>query len=537
MSRSRLALVALEDRTVPANLIWTGDVDDRWGTNTLGNTNWAFDLLPHNGDSLVFPASSQHHSNTNNLNGLVINNITLQFSQAIIGGNAITLTGNLLDSSQNPGSFNELTMPITLSAGVHTVTISSSPGSTPNSDGFGRLSESGGSASLIKEGAGTLVFRSSNSYTGVTTVNAGDLILFNNSGVSIPGDLVINNAFVTELLAGGLIADTSAVTINSGGTLTLEGHFDRVGSLHVASGGILDLTGSDQGLLHANSVLLDSGSELSMQVGRPGFVPPDAIVSFGPVHLGGTLGLNVGSADPVGTRFTLIDNDGSDPVTGTFDGLPQGAIMDINGHLYTIDYAGDTGNDVVLTRRANVIVTNTRINDGSAQRSRLTSLTVTFSDPVTFSITPATAFTLVRNSDGAVETFNATATVMNGVTVVTLDNFSGNATQFGSLADGRYTLTALASQISFFGEPLDGNGNGTAGDNFTFNDTQGLFRFFGDINGDRHVDIADFGLFSSTFNLSTGQTGFIAAFDFNNDGHIDIADFGQFSIRLFTLLP
>jgi hypothetical protein len=37
--------------------------------------------------------------------------------------------------------------------------------------------------------------------------------------------------------------------------------------------------------------------------------------------------------------------------------------------------------------------------------------------------------------------------------------------------------------------------------------------------------------------LSTGQTGFLAAFDFDGDEVIDIADFGQFSIRFFTVLP
>ena len=72
---------------------------------------------------------------------------------------------------------------------------------------------------------------------------------------------------------------------------------------------------------------------------------------------------------------------------------------------------------------------------------------------------------------------------------------------------------------------------------YHFGDAQGLFRFYGDANGDRHVDIADFALFSGTFNLSTGQTGFLDYFDFNGDGHIDIADFGQFSIRFFTPLP
>src|SRR5439155_19821966 len=137
-----------------------------------------------------------------------------------------------------------------------------------------------------------------------------------------------------------------------------------------------------------------------------------------------------------------------------------------------------------------------------------------------------------RTGGGAVS-FTATTSIQYGGTVVTLSNFMGPATEFGSLRDGRYTLTAIASQISAGGQALDGDANGTPGGDFVFGDAQGLFRFYGDANGDRHVDIADFGFFSSTFNLSTGQTGFLAYFDFNNDGHIDIADFGQFSIRFF----
>jgi len=158
---------------------------------------------------------------------------------------------------------------------------------------------------------------------------------------------------------------------------------------------------------------------------------------------------------------------------------------------------------------------------------------VRFNAQVSFAGAVNAAFTLTRNGGGTVA-LTATASVVNGVTVVTLNGFTGGETEFGSLKDGRFTLTALAAQINVGAATLDGDNDGSAGGNFVFGDAQGLFRFFGDVNGDRHVDIADFGLFSaSIFNPANFNT----AFDFNNDGVIDISDFGQFSLRFFTPLP
>lgn len=176
---------------------------------------------------------------------------------------------------------------------------------------------------------------------------------------------------------------------------------------------------------------------------------------------------------------------------------------------------------------------STQVNDGSAQRSRVTSLTVSFDSRVTFAGPVADAFTLVRTKGGAVS-FVAVADVVNGVTIVTLSNFNGIDSQAGSLADGRYTLTAVSTKISGPGGQLDGDNNGLPGGNYTFGDAQGLFRFFGDINGDRRVDIADFGLFSLSY-LNSGN--YVAAFDVNGDGRIDIADFGAFSVRYLANLP
>jgi hypothetical protein len=155
---------------------------------------------------------------------------------------------------------------------------------------------------------------------------------------------------------------------------------------------------------------------------------------------------------------------------------------------------------------------------------------VEFAGPV------AGAFTLTRNG-GKPVSFKATANVVNGVTAVTLWDFTGASTQFGSLADGRYTLTALANQIHVGGVLLDGDGDGQPGGNYIFGDAQGLFRMYGDFNGDRQVDGFDFGAFSSTFNLFSSHPNFLAAFDINGDGQVDGFDFGHFSSRFNTVLP
>src|SRR5262249_14763876 len=67
----------------------------------------------------------------------------------------------------------------------------------------------------------------------------------------------------------------------------------------------------------------------------------------GTVSLGGaTLSVTFINGFSEGGTFTLIDNDGTDPVTGQF---AQGTAFSANGVDYRINYAGGDGNDVVLT--------------------------------------------------------------------------------------------------------------------------------------------------------------------------------------------
>ena len=97
-----------------------------------------------------------------------------------------------------------------------------------------------------------------------------------------------------------------------------------------------------------------------------------------------------------------------------------------------------------------------QVNDGTAQRSEVRSITVTFSGPVTFAggnANAAAAFQLNHVQTGSnVALSAAVATDAQGRTVVTL-TFSGGGDRPGhapcnggvpSLADGRYQLTIFA---------------------------------------------------------------------------------------------
>jgi hypothetical protein len=164
------------------------------------------------------------------------------------------------------------------------------------------------------------------------------------------------------------------------------------------------------------------------------------------------------------------------------------------------------------------------VNDGSAQRSMVTSLTVTFSAVV--HLDPG-AFELVRQEGGAIQLTVAQA-VMDGHSVDTL-TFVGAAIIGGSLADGHYTLTIHGGLVhDQFGNALDGAGTGEAASDRV--DT--FFRLFGDADGDDHVGWDDLSSFVSTFGKHAGDPGYLWYFDYDSDGRVDGSDLVQLLRRL-----
>ena len=163
------------------------------------------------------------------------------------------------------------------------------------------------------------------------------------------------------------------------------------------------------------------------------------------------------------------------------------------------------------------------VNDGSAQRSMVSSLTITFDRVVTFD--PG-AFGLQRD-DGTEINFNVAASDVDGRTIAVL-TFTGSGNIGGSLADGNYTLTIRGDRIrDLVGRELDadrdGNGGGDRVDEF--------FRLFGDSDGDSDVDRLDRDFFRSAFKKSVGEEGYLWYLDFDADGDVDGRDNGQFNRR------
>src|SRR5207244_3789768 len=77
----------------------------------------------------------------------------------------------------------------------------------------------------------------------------------------------------------------------------------------------------------------------------------DQLNVHGSVALSGlTLNASLDFASAVSNQFVIINNDGAEPVIGTFKGLAQDAKLNIGGELFQISYTGGNGNDVVLTR-------------------------------------------------------------------------------------------------------------------------------------------------------------------------------------------
>jgi type 1 fimbria pilin len=163
------------------------------------------------------------------------------------------------------------------------------------------------------------------------------------------------------------------------------------------------------------------------------------------------------------------------------------------------------------------------LNDGSARRSMVNRVTVTFGGAA--ALDPGAIE--LRRQDGSLVGAQVSISLVNGRTVAVL-TFAGADFVGGSLADGSYTLAVRADRVhDRWGRELDGDGDGSAGGDAL----AGFHRRFGDADGDGDVDHADLNRMLATFGRTGGDADYLWFLDYNGDGAVGGPDMAQFNHR------
>ncbi|HSE22390.1 MAG TPA: Calx-beta domain-containing protein [Pyrinomonadaceae bacterium] len=314
-------------------LTWTG----AHPPTTLSSAgNWSGNVAPVAGDDLFFPADAKRRSIRNNFpNQTSFNSFSFSGSNYNLRKNSVSLAAGI--NTSNASGSNTLSLPIQISADQ--TFNSANSGTTLTFNGPLNLNSNlltvagagntrfvaavSGAGGITKNGSGTLTLSANNSYSGSTNVVAGTLVV---SG-SQPN---------------------SSVAL-SGGTLSGNG---RVGAINATGGVIEPGTSAATGILNTGNVVLDPSTSLVIDLNSTTAGSGYRQLNVnGSLNLGGSvLDASANFQSPIGTTFTIVNNDGNDVVVGTFAGLAEGANLTLGGLAFTISYQGGTGNDVVLTR-------------------------------------------------------------------------------------------------------------------------------------------------------------------------------------------
>jgi len=350
---------------------------------------------------------------------------------------------------------------------------------------------SGGNITLIASSMrldGPVTADSSHRVTLLPSI-AGMAIDLGTPGETFAGPLSLSGAELNQISAGsieignatsGAIHITAAISrtspshfiLSSGGNITFNpGSFSTGGgnlTLIPGSTGSVQPASSGKDVRTSSHATLAFGLNADLAFAINGPAVDSQYQQFkldGQVSLTGVDLVITGSHAPLpGQAFTIIDNDGTDPVVGTFNSLPEGAVVNVNGVPRQITYVGGNGNDVVL-------------NDLPLQVVSIAPTPTGFIAQFNHPFDPSTLN--LYDEDGAlgaadVKLLDAFAAEVRGSLLIDLNNRSITFLKSGGVLDaGNYTVQfmsgANAFKLAAGGGPLDGNVDGTPGGNFTGN--------------------------------------------------------------------
>lgn len=390
---------------------WRGGAGANWSEAT----NWSPGGAPENGDFLVIGRQAPASTVTNNIANLSLARLTLDDRNYVVQGDPLNVAaivvsdGGLVD--HNSITLNLTGVAQTLITGGAALRLSGNNTFTGDIDVYGRLKVesntalgspagvtrvlSGGKLELAGRDLGAEVIRLSSGGTSfaeiensldsvIPNLEVGGLVALTSSGkLNLPNgikqlfpgmDMYLGGS--GQFLIGGTsnvtralrLVQTASLVWNSAGQLAIvtENPFvdepstgDLTGSGTAAS---LDFTGgtfapgsgSASGRFTLTGALELQDASLSILMNHAQTATGYSQARAAAVALGPNAALQlVQNFNPaIGAAFTIVDNTGNQPVSGTFKDLPEGAKLIRGGRSYTITYKGGNGNDVVITRAA-----------------------------------------------------------------------------------------------------------------------------------------------------------------------------------------
>ncbi len=208
-------------------------------------------------------------------------------------------------------------------------------------------------------------------------------------------------------------------------------------------------------------------------------------------------------------------------ITGTGNSISTSGLATLGStpgaYTVTAGLNGVGGNATVTTAVAPV-VSSFQVNDGSAQRSMVDSLTVSFNEAVTLTAGDIT-LNLLSQTGGASTPVNFTLTPQGAAATTWILTFTDPSDIGGSLPDGAYELSVAAAGVT-----SNQGLNMSATQNFTF------WRLYGDYLGLGAVSGDDFAQLVTLLGKQTNSTNWYV--DYDGDGVITGNDFSAFVARL-----
>lgn len=201
-------------------------------------------------------------------------------------------------------------------AGACTLTIGANNASASFT---GVVQDGSGTVGLTKTGSGTQTLTAAHTHTGATTLNAGVLRITGSTAAALN-------------LVGGRLEGNGTI----GGTIT------SAGGTTIAPG----IGGATLATLTNGGVELSAGGTLVIDLDGAASPTADLLTTSGTTVLGGTLTVNSAINCPPGGTYTIVSASGG--LSGTFAGLPQGALFTGAGRGWVVTY-DYTGNVVTLS--------------------------------------------------------------------------------------------------------------------------------------------------------------------------------------------